>query len=99
MTKKIRIVEEIFEELHMSGVVRNSGQFSEQYLNCNPNAYNFLKYMDKDITTEKKLVLYRKLSEMKKYFSSERRSYANACMNLIAEDVNERFNLKLKTFI
>ena len=55
MTKKIRIVEEIFEELHMRGVVRNSGQFSEQYLNCNPNAYNFLKYMDKDITTEKKL--------------------------------------------
>ena len=81
------LITKIYTHLHDNGIVDNKQTFSEKFLKCGRNTFNYLKHKNRDMRINTQLTCFNQLSKHKP------NQAVNECINLIQQNIKKKYSL------
>ena len=83
------LINKIYKQLNSEGIVKDRYTFSEKFLKCSKNTYNYLNHKKRDISVNTQLNCLKQLSKQ------EPSQAVAECMNLIQSNIKSKYALNI----
>ena len=83
------LINKIYKELNNEGIVKDRYTFSEKFLKCGKNTYNYLKHKNRDLSLNTQLICFKQLSKQKQTQA------VSECMDLISSNIKSKYALNI----
>ncbi len=83
------LINKIYKELNNEGIVKDRYTFSEKFLKCSKNTYNYLNHKKRDMSVNTQLTCFKQLSKQKPTQA------VSECMNLISSNIKSKYALNI----